>query len=76
MPVEGELFVVKVRVESALPLVGTVTGVGRLTVTPSGAVPLQEAVKLTEELKPFTDETRIVADLAVSGVRVNSPVDG
>ena len=67
---------VRVKVEDVLPLVGTVTELGRLTVIPSGAAPLQAADKLTEELKPFTDESTIVVDFEVPGERVNSPVEG
>ena len=53
-----------------MPLVGTVTGLGRLTVTPSGAVPLQAAARFTEELKPFTEERSIVEDSDISGVKL------
>jgi len=76
VPVEGELSVVRLREEATLPPAGTVTGVRRLTVTPSGAAPLQAAVRLTEELKPFSDESIIVVDFEVPGERVISPVDG
>ena len=76
VPVEGELSVVRLREEATLPPAGTVTGVRRFTVTPSGAAPLQAAVRLTEELKPFTDESTIVVDFEVPSERVISPVDG
>jgi len=76
MPVEGELLVVRVRVDVTLPLVGIIAGLGRVTVTPSGAAPFQAAARFTEELKPFTDESTIVVDLEVSDVRVISPMDG
>ena len=72
MPVEGESFVVRVKVENPLPLVGTVTGLGRLTVTPLGAAPLQAAAKLTEELKPSNEERSIVEDSDMSGVKLTS----
>jgi len=76
VPIEGELSVVRVRVGDTLLSAGTVTGLGRLTVTPSGAAPLQAASKLTEDVKPFTDESTIVVDFDMPGVRVISPVDG
>ena len=53
-----------------MPLVGIVTGLGRLTTTPTGAAPLQAAAKLTEELKPFTEERSIAEDSDMSGVRL------
>ena len=76
MPVEGEPSAVRVRVGDTVPLAGTVTGLGRLTVTPSGAAPAQAAARLTEELNPFTDVSMIVVDFDMSGVRVISPIDG
>lgn len=63
-------------VEEALPPAGTITGLGRFTVTPSGAGPLQAAVKLTEELNPSTDERTIVADCDSPDVRVNAAGEG
>ena len=76
MPVEGELLAVIVREGVTLLPAGTVTGLGRFTVTPSGAAPLQAASRLTGEVKPFTDESTIVVDFEVPGNRVISPVDG
>ena len=76
MPVDGELSVVTVRAEEALPAAGTVTGVGRLMVTPSGADPIQLAVRLTVELNPSTEESKIVAKLAMFGVRVTTAGEG
>lgn len=67
---------VRVKVEDALPLVGTVTGLGRLTITPSGEAPLQAASRLTEELKPFTEEISIVEDSVVSGVKLICVIGG
>ena len=65
-----------VRVEEALPLAGTVTGLGRLTVTPLGATPVHAAVRVTVELNPFIDESTIDEDLAMSGVNVIVAGDG
>ena len=62
MPPEGAELVVRVRVEAALPPAGTATWFGRLTPTPEGATPFQAAVRLTEELKPSTDDRTIVTD--------------
>jgi len=76
VPVEGELSAVRVRVEDTLPSAGTVTGLGRLTVTPLGAIPLHAADRLMEELNPLTDENRIVVDLEILGVRVITAGDG
>jgi hypothetical protein len=76
VPVEGELSAVRVRVEEALPPAGTDTGLGRLTATPSGAVPVQAPVRLTEELNPFTEESIMVVDLEVSGVKVITAGEG
>jgi hypothetical protein len=70
--VEGESPAVRVRTEEALPPDGTLTGLGRVMVTPVGTAPDQEAVKLTAELKPFTDETTIVVDLETPGVSVTT----
>jgi hypothetical protein len=70
VPVEGELSAVNVRVEDALLPAGTVTGLGRLKVTPYGARPVQAADKLMVELNPFTDERRMVVDLERPGVKV------
>ena len=76
MPVEGELSAVRVRVEDALPPAGTITGLGRLTVTPLGAVPLHAADRLMEELNPFTEENTIVVDLEILGVKVITAGEG
>ena len=67
-----------VRVEDMLPLAGTarVTGVGGLTLTPSGAAPLQPAVMLTVELNPSTDERMIDADSDAPGVSDTTAGDG
>jgi hypothetical protein len=76
VPVEGEVSAVSVRVEDALPPGGTVTGLGRVTVTPLGAIPLHAADKLMEELNPFTEENTIVVDLDTLGVKVITAGDG
>jgi len=76
VPADGELPAVTVRVEEALPDDGTVTGVGRVTATPSGAAPLQPAVRLTVEMNPSTEESTIVAELDMPGVRVTTVGDG
>ena len=65
-----------VRVEEALPLAGTVTGLGRLTVTPLGTTPVHPAVRATVELNPFSDENTIDEDLATPGVKVITAGDG
>jgi hypothetical protein len=67
---------VSVRVEDALPPAGTVTGLGRLTLTPLGAVPLHAADRLMGELNPFTEENTIVLDLEILDVKVITPGDG
>lgn len=76
MPVEGESPAVRVRVEDALPSAGTVSGLGRATVIPSGATPLQAAERVTVELNPFTEESRIVVDFATSGVSCTTAEEG
>lgn len=76
VPVEGELSAVSVRIEDVLPPAGTVTGVGRLTVIPSGATPVQAADRLIVELKPFTDEYTRVVDFDTSGVKVMTAGEG
>lgn len=60
----------------ALPPAGTVTGLGRLIEIPAGAVPVQEAARLTEELNPFTDESTTVADFETPGVKVITSGEG
>jgi len=67
---------VRVRVEDPLPPAGTVTGVGRLTVTPSGAVPLHAAERLTVEPNPSMEESSIVAELDVAGARLTTAGEG
>ena len=62
MPFDGESLAVKVRVEDVLPSTGTVTGVGRLKLTPLGEAPLHAAVRLMMELDPLVDESRTVVD--------------
>jgi len=76
VPVEGEVSEVRVRVEKTLPDDGTVTGVERVTATPSGAAPLQPAVRLTVELNPSTEESTTVSELDMPGVRVTTAGDG
>jgi len=76
VPVEGAPLVVRVRVDEAVPPAGTVTGLGRLTDTPVGAVPLQAADRLMVELKPSIDESVIVEDCAALGGRVITEVAG
>lgn len=76
VPVDGVLSAVKTRVDDALPTEGTVTGLGRLTVTPSGAAPFQPAVRFTVELKPSTDASTIVADCVRPGVSDTTAGDG
>ena len=66
----------RVRTEDALPPAGTVTGAGRLTVTPAGAIPVQAAARLMGELNPFTDENIIVVDFETSGVKVITAGEG
>jgi hypothetical protein len=72
VPVDGEPSAVRVRAEDALPLAGTATGLGRLTVTPVGATPVHVATRLTNELNPFTDESTMVVDFETSGVKVTT----
>ena len=76
MPAEGELSAVRVKVDEALPLAGTATGLGRLTETPAGATPLHDAERLTIDAKPSMEESVIVADCDVSGARVIVAGDG
>lgn len=76
VPVDGAKSAVSVRVEDALPPAGTVTGLGRFIVTPSGAAPVHAADRLMEELNPFTDANTIVVDLDTLGVKVSTPGDG
>ena len=59
-----------VKTDEAVPSGGTVTGLGRFTETSDGATPDQEALRLTVELNPFTDETVTVVDLETPGVNV------
>ena len=66
----------RIRVEDALPPAGTVTGVGRVTVTPLGVAPFQPAVRLTLELYPSIEESKIVADCDVFGVRDTTAGEG
>ena len=70
MPVDGELPAVRVSVEDAVPPAGTVTGVGRVTITPLGDSPLHVADRLIVELNPFTDEKVRVVVLAMLGLSV------
>jgi hypothetical protein len=65
-----------VRVEDALPSAGIVTGPERLTMTPSGAVPVQAAPRLTVELNPFTDESIIVEDTETPDAKLITVGDG
>ena len=65
-----------VRIVDALPPEGTVMGRGRLTWTPLGAISVQAADRLTEELNPFTEENTIVVDFETPGVKVITPGDG
>jgi len=76
VPVEGALSAVSVRIEDVLLSAGTVTGLGRLTVMPSGATPVQSADRLSVELNPFTEEKTTVVDFETLGVRVITPGDG
>lgn len=59
-----------VSVEVAVPPVGTVTGLGRLKLTPPGAVPTHAVPKLTWPLNPFIDEIVTVEYFVPSGVRL------
>jgi len=59
-----------VRVDVAVPPVGTVTGLGRLTLTPVGVVPIHEADRVTGLLNPLMDERVTVENFVASGVRV------
>jgi len=67
---------VSVRIDDALPPANTVTGLGRLTAIPSGAMPVQAADKLTVEPNPFTEENTMVVDFDTSGVSVNTAGEG
>ena len=58
--------------DEALPLAGTVTGLGKLMVTPVGEDPLQEAERLTVEVNPPTEVRIIVADCIAAGDRVTA----
>ena len=70
------MFVVKIRVEDALLSPWTVTGVGRLTVTPLGVGPFHPAVSVIVELKPSSDEIWMVADCVEEGIKENAAGDG
>jgi hypothetical protein len=70
VPVAGEFPAVKVRVVVVEPPVGTVTGLGRLTLTPAGAVPSHEAARLTSPLNPLMEERVTVEYFVASGVRL------
>jgi len=63
------LSAVRVRVAVAVPPAGTVTGLGRMTLTPVGAAPTQEADKATSELKLFTDVSVNVTDCEAPGFK-------
>ena len=76
VPVEGELLAVRVRMEDAVPSAGTVTGLGRLMVTPEGETPVQAASRLTDELKPFMDASTKVVDFETAGVKVTTAGEG
>ena len=76
VPVEGESSAVSVRIEDPLPPAGTATGLGRLTVTPLGATPVQAADRLRVELNPFREESTIVVALETLGVRVTTAGEG
>lgn len=62
MPAGAESAAFKINVEVVVPLAGTVTGLGRITLTPDGAVPTQASVNATCELKLFTEETTSETD--------------
>jgi len=64
--------VVSVKVVDVPPLAGIVRELGRFTVTPSGAAPLQTTSTLTEEVNPLTEETSIVDDSDMSGDKLIS----
>lgn len=57
-----------VSVEVAVELEGGVIGLGRVTETPVGAVPIQEYVKSTDELNPFIEVTAMVEVPATPGL--------
>ena len=61
---------VNVRIDVAAPPVGTVNGLGRVTLTPAGVVPTQEAAKLTGPLNPLMEERVTVLNFVPSGVRL------
>jgi len=63
---------VNVSVEVMLPLEGTVTvtGVGGVTLTSFGAVPVQPADSVTVELNPSTELTMTLADCEEPGASV------
>ena len=61
-----------VSVEVVLPLEGivTVTGFGGVTLTSSGAVPVQPADRVTVELRPSTEVSIMLADCEEPGESV------
>jgi len=59
-PVEAEEDALTVSVEVADEPEGGVTGPGKLTETPEGAVPIQEYANETAELNPFVEPTLMV----------------
>jgi hypothetical protein len=61
---------VSVSVDDALLPAGTITGLEMFAVTPDGAVPIQVAARLMDELNPFSEDSVIVVDFARLGVSV------
>jgi hypothetical protein len=59
-------------VEEALPLDGIVivTGLGEVTLTSLGATPSQPADRVTVEVRPFTDDSIMLADCDAPGESV------
>jgi len=72
VPVEVSSLVVKVKIDVALPSVGTATGLCKANVTPFGATPDQAAERLIDELNPFSDENTMDVDRDWDGVRVTT----
>jgi len=62
LPVDPVEVVVKPTDEVAKPLAGGVTVCGRVILMPVGALPTQEAEKVTGELKPPTELTTTSVD--------------
>jgi hypothetical protein len=62
--------------EVAAPPTGTVTGLGRLTLTPAGVAPTQASDNATCELKPLTDEIVNETDRKPPGLKLSVAEEG